>query len=139
LSDVSWEQRLREAGYRLTPARRAVLALLSRAEGPLPPGEVLRRARALCPGLGRATVYRTLSLLVRLGLARAVPGPGGLHYVRAEEGVHRLVCQGCGAELVLELCLAGGLAEELARRYGFSIRGHVLEFYGLCPDCQKGE
>jgi len=132
-----FETRLREAGYRLTPARRAVFAVLRQANAPLSAAEVWRLGSARHSGLGRATVYRTLLLLVRLGLARALPAPGGVRYRCSEGGTHRLVCRGCGAELPLSGCPAGALAQELSEKYGYLVEGHLLEFYGLCPDCQR--
>jgi len=131
------EERLRSAGYRLTPARQAVIRALGEAGRELAPGEVLTAARAACPGLGRATVYRALKLLVQLGLALPVPASGGIRYRLLVGDVHRLVCRGCGAQLPLDLCLAQGLAAQLAQESGYLIAGHVLEFYGLCPDCQR--
>jgi len=29
------------------------------------------------------------------------------------------------------------MAAQLAERSGYLIAGHVLEFYGLCPDCRR--
>jgi len=137
LPDKSWEQRLRAAGYRLTPARRVVVAILQQANAPLSAAEVWRLGRDRHSGLGRATVYRNLTLFVRLGLARALPAPGGMRYRYPLGCMHRLVCRGCGAELPLSGCPAEVLAQELAQRYGYLVEGHLLEFYGLCPDCQR--
>lgn len=131
------EKGLRAAGFRLTPARRAVIAALEGAEAGMRPGELLSAARASCPGLGRATLYRTLRLLVSLGLAQAVPVPGGVRYRLLAGDVHRLVCRGCGAELPLDTCFVREAIPGLARRSGYRIVGHVLEIYGLCPDCRR--
>jgi len=128
---------LRAAGFRVTPARRAIAAALLGVGRPLSPAEVLALARRERPGLGRATVYRTLALLVQLGLVVPRPAPGGIRYSLVSKGMHRLVCRSCGVELLLTECPAGSLAGELARRYGFQVDGHLLEFYGLCPDCQR--
>ncbi|MBC7099649.1 transcriptional repressor [Candidatus Bipolaricaulota bacterium] len=134
---AAFEDRLRGAGYRLTPARKAVLAVLCQADAPLSALEVWELGRARHSGLGRATVYRTLLLLVRLGLVRALPAPGGVRYRWLEEAAHRLVCRGCGEELPLSFCPADTLAREISERYGYLVEGHLLEFYGLCPDCQR--
>ena len=118
------EGQLRAAGFRVTPARRAVAAALATAGRPLSPAEVLVLARRERPGLGRATVYRALRLLVQLGVALPVPAPGGVKYRLAAGDVHRLVCRGCGAELALDLCVAPALAAQLAHRSGYLIAGH---------------
>ena len=47
-----------------TQQRRAIRAALERAGRPLSPAEVLDFAKAGCPGLGTATVYRNLKALL---------------------------------------------------------------------------
>ena len=131
---------LSAAGYRLTAPRRAVLRVLEEAEAGthLHPEEVLRQARVIYPGLGRATVYRTLALLTELGLLRQVHLGGRLRFARIKEGYHHLVCLRCGHSLRFEDCPEGELEAELARRFDFEIKSHLLEFYGFCSDC-RGE
>ena len=48
-----------------------------------------------------------------------------------------MVCSACGTVMDFEECVAGGMAEELRKRYGFSVQSHLLEFYGLCRDCNS--
>ena len=129
--------RLRDAGFRLTEPRRAVVAALERVGPHITADEVLRHGREIHAALGRATVYRTLELCTELGLLRPVVlGDGGLHYIVAEGGHHHLICTTCGKSVEFDDCALGGLEEELARRFRFEIRGHLLELYGLCSDCR---
>ncbi|MGQ9601186.1 MAG: Fur family transcriptional regulator [Candidatus Bipolaricaulia bacterium] len=134
-------EHLAAAGYRLTAPRRAVLQVLEEAGTHLRPEEVLERARLIYPGLGRATVYRTLALLTGLGLLRPTYLKGGrpARLACVQGGYHHLVCLACGHSFGFEECLEGGLEEELARRFNFKIKSHLLEFYGLCPDCREVE
>jgi len=137
LSDM--ELALRSSGHRLTPARRAVVQVLAEPAGyeHFVPEEVLARARRLHPRLGRATVYRTLEIMASLGFLRVLcDSLGKRYYVRATGGHHHLLCRGCNAVVPLATCPAEGLEEELAKRFGYTLEGHVLEFYGLCPACQ---
>ncbi len=63
------------AGFKLTLPRQAVLEVLESSDGHLTPAEVLERAQAIYPSLGRATVYRTLEVLTNLGVVRPdLPG-----------------------------------------------------------------
>jgi Fur family ferric uptake transcriptional regulator len=130
-------QRLRSAGYKITPPRLAVLEIIQREGEHLNPNEILARAQTIHPQTGRATVYRTLELLTQLGIVRPIyVGDTGPTYIRAEGGHHHLVCSRCGRVVDFEQCVADGMEQELEARFGFRIHSHLLEFYGLCPHCQ---
>jgi Fur family transcriptional regulator, ferric uptake regulator len=127
---------VQSAGFKLTPPRQAVLEALESGDGHMTPAEVLERAQAIYPGLGRATVYRTLELLTSLGVVRPIfLGERGVCLTLAEGGHHHLVCSDCGAVIEFDECAVGELEQELAQRLNFQIRGHLLEFYGLCEQC----
>lgn len=133
-------ERLRQAGYKITPARLAVLEIILREGQHQNPGEILRLAQAIHPNTGRATVYRTLELLTQLGIVRPIyVGESGPTYIRAEGGHHHLVCAGCGKVVDFEQCVADSMERELEARFGFRIRSHLLEFYGLCAECYTVE
>ncbi len=131
------EHALRARGYRLTAARQAILAALA-AAGEHPTADALAAAvHQAAPGVGRMTVYRTLDLLCDLGLLRPVyQGTGAAHYVLLLDGHHHhLVCSRCRRVIEFDDCALGELAETVARRYGFVVEGHLLEFYGRCAAC----
>jgi Fur family ferric uptake transcriptional regulator len=128
--------RLRKAGHKITPPRRAVLDVIQREGEHLNPSEILRQAQAIYPQTGRATVYRTLELLTQLGIVRPIyVGEHGPTYIRAEGGHHHLVCSRCGAIVDFDQCAAESMERDLEARFGFEIRSHLLEFYGFCPHC----
>ena len=132
--------RLKQAGYRLTAPRQAVIQVLEKEGQHLSPSEVLALGRQVYPTLSRATVYRTLDMLTDLGLIR----PIYLHdtsqrYVTALGGHHHLVCTDCGISFEFEQCEAGQLAVMLADRFRFEIHSHLLEFYGLCHNCKQDQ
>lgn len=128
--------RLREAGYKVTPPRKAVLQVIEEEGDHLNPAEVLEHARSIYPKIGRATVYRTLELLTELGIVRPIYlGESGPTYIRAEGGHHHMVCSRCGKVIEFDECVAGAMVDELRERYGFQVHSHLLEFYGLCKAC----
>jgi Fur family ferric uptake transcriptional regulator len=130
-------ERLRAAGYKITPPRLAVLQVIDLDGEHLNPGEILARAQAIHPSVGRATVYRTLELLTQLQIVRPIYlAEHGQTYIRAEGGHHHLVCSECGVVVDFDQCMADQMTQELADRFGFAIRSHLLEFYGLCSTCQ---
>jgi len=131
---------LREAGYRLTAPRLAIIKVLEAETGHLSPAEVLEKGRAFYPALSRATVYRTLDLLTKLGLLRPIYlGEGNLCFIYPREGHHHLICSRCGMVVDFDECIAAPLGQALSERFGFRIESHLLEFYGLCENCQKDE
>ena len=133
-------QALRQAGYRLTRPRQAVLQVLQGNQEGLNPEEVYQQGKAICPTLGLVTVYRTLNLLAEMGLVRRVHSEQRCHsYASAGLDRHYLVCQDC--HRVIEFPCEGleTMIEGLRQRTGYTITEHLLEFSGLCPDCQEGE
>ena len=138
MGEPDWSAQLRAAGYKITPARAAVLESIPQESEHLNPAEILRQGRALYPALGRATVYRTLELLTTLGIVRPIYiGEAGPTYIRSAGGHHHLVCSRCGVMVDFDSCAADDMVADLHARYGFIIRSHLLEFYGLCPECQS--
>ncbi len=90
-------------------------------------------------GIGQTTVYRTLKLLCDAGLATEIHFTDGItRYEIAKPDSHHdhLVCLECGK--IVEICDARieMIQRELAETYGFRLRGHVHNLYGICADCR---
>lgn len=102
---------------------------------------IAEAAEALAPaGTGQATVYRTVALLIDMGLLVGVRTTlSEACYTAIGVGhSHPLVCRAC--RKIVHFEGAGDLS--LLERYlevttGFSIYGHHLEVYGICPDCTR--
>lgn len=102
--------------------------------------ELYLKLRAKHPGIGYATVYRTLKLFAESGIAREIQfGDGQTRYEQVSEGEHHdhLVCTRCGAIAEFENETIEKLQHEVAAAYGFLIETHKLELYGLCAKCRK--
>lgn len=89
-------------------------------------------------GVGQATVYRTVSLLDEMGLLVRVhtPDPEACYTAIGVGHSHPLVCRKC--RKVVDFDGEGDLSmleRHLEATTGFSIYGHHLEVYGVCPDC----
>ena len=129
-------EKLRSAGYKLTPPRLAVLKVLEESDKHLSHADVLAQGRSIYPTLGRATVYRTLEILTGLGVVRPIYlGDQSVSFTRVDQGHHHLICTDCGAVMEFDDCVIGELQHILTNRHQFRIRGHLLEFYGLCSRC----
>ena len=139
---MDWQDKLSEAGYRLSQPRKIVMAVLNAARVPLAPLAVFKKAQEDGYQLGMVSVYRTLNLLASVGLVTHVYfDDGNQGYVLASGGhFHHIVCKTC--EQVIEFAGAEDLSALVARvqqETGFHVSDHLLQFYGLCPDCQKAQ
>ncbi len=125
---------LRGQGFKITTPRFRVIEWLSDREGNFTAEELA----AELAHVGRATVYRTLKLLLDRGLVcKVVLGDGSVCY-RLSDKIHHhhLVCVGCGATEDIGRC---GVEEVLASVHeasGYEIVGHRIEVYGFCPACR---
>ncbi len=133
-------QRLRDAGYKLTNARLTVLSVIEEADGHITSTELLERVNHLDSSIGRASVFRTLDLFTQLNIVRPtyidssvtptyVLMPGGHH--------HHIICTNCNRVIEFENCNLEPLRHELEQRFHVHLSGHLLEFYGLCDDCDS--
>ena len=139
---------MRGFGYRMTVGREAILDILSKADDHLSAEEIYMRVYRTCPAIGLASVYRTLYMLVQLGLVYKFDfGDGRARYELADEikgkgHHHHLVCTKCGKVIDYtdfvdeELALLKKTEEALSQKYNFKIKGHLIQYYGLCPNCR---
>ncbi len=132
------ERYLRSRGLKMTQARETVLTAFLGLESHVSADAVYEAARRLDPGIGQATVFRTMKLLSDAGLAReACRDDGARRYEHAYNHAHHdhLTCVECGAIVEFVDADIERAQEAVYRRYGFASSGHRLELYGLCPDC----
>jgi len=132
---------LRAAGERVTPQRLLVAETLRDAGRQLSAQELWRRVRVRLPGVGRATVFRTLEALVGAGAARRLERSGHVSaYVAcAPAHHHHLVCTACGEVEEIGEAYVRPMAERLADRRGFVVDDARLDFYGRCARCAPAQ
>jgi len=122
---------------RLTPQRQAVLNVLRTAGDHPSAGEVFNRVRRVRPGIGPATVYRSLARLVEGGYVRELSfGDGGARYDANTDRHDHLICDGCRRAVEVDLPVPDSLVGAAAEHTGFVVRRYDLQFRGLCPGCQ---
>ncbi len=103
------------------------------------------------PGIGLTSIYRTLGILVNLGMVHKFDfGHGRARYELAEHPGgrghhHHLVCTGCGRVIDYtdfideEVALLKKTEEALSKKYNFKIDNHLIQFYGLCDSCSNNK
>ena len=130
---------LSERGLRLTGQRRAIAELFFRSEGHHSAEEIYRLVRETNPGIGPATVYRTLKLLREAGLAAGMNTGDGL--ARYESPIRRshhdhLICRSCGLIVEFENDQIEDLQRRVAEQHGYVVTDHRLELFGICGACR---
>lgn len=127
---------LQEQGYRLTPQRTLVWDVLRGQDGHLSAEQICSRVQETFPNVNVSTVYRTLELLVGLGLVRETHlGPGHrLFEVEEEVPHHHLVCEDCGAVVHIHDEDLPGLRATLETGTGFVLR--EVTVFGTCRSCK---
>ena len=127
-------------GLRSTDQRRLIVETFFRSQNHVSIEELLGQVRAQDSRVGYATVYRTLKLLTECGVAYERRfGDGLTRYELADEEAHHhdhLICVECSSITEFEEPKIEQLQEEIAARYGFLLRSHKHEMYGVCPSCQ---
>ena len=129
---------LRRQGLRLTRPRRLILERLAENGAHASAETLYESLRGRRHRLGRATVFRTLKLFARLGIAtgEAPAAPRRRFEVAAGKPHHdHMTCLGCGAVLEFTSPAIERLQREQARRRGFVMQGHALEITGWCRRC----
>lgn len=117
-----------------TKQRQAIRRALDDAGRPLGPHEVLEAAQVHRPGLGIATVYRTLKAMVEEGTLAQVelPGEPPRYEVNGKLHHHHFHCRACDRVYELEGCPEGLRSLTPA---GFSLESHEVVLYGRCAAC----
>jgi Fur family ferric uptake transcriptional regulator len=126
-------------GLRSTGQRRLILETFFESPNHVSIEELLAKVRERDSRVGYATVYRTLKLLSECGIAYERRfGDGLTRYELAGEHSHHdhLICVECGAISEFEEDKIEELQEKVAARYGYELRSHKHELYGVCPDCR---
>ena len=130
---------LRQHGYKLTTQRLKVLSIIFLCQDHLTPAAIHERVHLEHPEISLVTIYRTLTILAKLGLLCKVHAGGNYrsYLIRSpSEHHHHLICSDCSAVINFTYCDFSELEQKLSRETGFKIGGHLLEFLGQCQNCQ---
>lgn len=143
-----WGGRFRGCGYRITIPRQTILDVLSKTDEHLSAEDIYLKVHKIYPGVGLTTVYRTLEILVDMGLLFKFDfGDGRARYELAEgpkgeRHHHHLLCTNCNRVVDYtdfideEKELLDKAEKGLSKKYNFKINGHSIQFYGLCDKCK---
>lgn len=132
---------LREKGLPVTQQRMAVARALFSSSAHQSVDDLEAALRGQDPRLGKATIYRTLDLLVRSGLAEEHDFGEGFkryeHRLSRDPVHHHLVCMESGEVIEFRSEALRRIVEETAARHGFRPTGHKLVIFGLSRASQE--
>jgi len=129
-------------GVRITGQRRVLVGIIQGAARHLDAAQLLELAQKQDPEIDRATVYRTIALLKKLGLIDELDLmhlEGEKHYYEAKTSRDHchITCLKCGAIVEYASSSFEKLKAEIARGSGFEIRVARLELGGFCKRCRR--
>lgn len=132
---------LRQQGLPITLQREVVADVVFNSREHLSVEEIEARLKERGERIGKATIYRTMEILVRSGLVEDHDfGDGFKRYEHlfGHQPVHEhLVCTSCRAVVEFERPEIARIQDDVAAAHGFLPTRHRLEIYGLCSACQE--
>ena len=100
---------------------------------------VYDQVRKELPNVSMGTVYRNLRSLSQAGDIRELDTPGNPSRFDGNSSHHyHFRCEICGRVFDLDETVDRTLERKVARKTGFEVKRHYLEFIGICSGCQKG-
>jgi Fur family transcriptional regulator, peroxide stress response regulator len=130
-----FSERLAESGFRFTPQREHVYAVLLEKRDHPTAEEVFIRAKQEMPDISMATVYNCLDALVQCGLVRQVTLQRGAARFCPNMREHcHFYCDTCASVFDIELPQGNGMALPP----GFRGERFDVTIHGRCPACANG-
>ncbi len=134
-----FKEALKKEGLKYTPQRTAVLEEIIKDKGHRESEEIYLALKKSGQHVSRATIYRTMDILVNNGFARKMNlGDGRARYESKVNSPHHdhLVCMDCG--LIVEFMdqQIEDLQDKIAIQYNFQLKRHIHQLFGLCKKCR---
>ena len=130
---------LRENGLKFTLKRVAVLEEIVNDHGHRECEEIYLALKKRGSYVSRATVYRTMNILVKNGFARKMElGDGRARYESKVGSPHHdhLVCTSCGKIVEFVDQDIEDLQNKIAKHYHFKLQRHTHQLFGICRKCR---
>lgn len=137
--ELRFEGFLRSQKLKLTGERMAILSAVLTRDTHFDAETLHAGLRAKGGDISRATVYRTLDLLVQCGLVRKNSlGSSHANYEAARDNEHHdhLICLNCNKIMEFYRPDLEVLQEEICAENSFKAMHHSLQIFGLCSECR---
>ncbi len=128
-------------GLKSTRKRSEILDEIMATEGHFDPDELYISLKQKGSKVSRASVYRTLPLLVESGFIEEVERVDKhAHYERVSSDSHHdhMICIKCGKVIEFFSPTLEMLQDEICQKEKFNKVRHSLEIFGYCEQCNRG-
>lgn len=135
-----FQEFLQRQGQKLTSERSALVREIFSIHYHFEVDELLFKMKGKNVKISRATIYRSLELLVKSGMVRRVHlGEDHYHYERVTGDSHHdhLVCTICGAVIEFHDEELEQRQREICARNKFTPTFHNLQILGVCDRCRR--
>jgi Fur family ferric uptake transcriptional regulator len=123
-----------------TRSQERIFNLLKTLNRAISAQDIYTELRNRSESMGLATVYRSLEALKLEGVIQVrTLSNGESLYSTMQEDKHHLTCLQCGISVPIDFCPVHELEAQLHQSYQFKIHYHMLEFFGLCNQCQLAQ
>ena len=124
---------LEDRGYRSTIPRQQIVGLLKTKEEGFTAEEICEELAQV----GRATVFRTVKILLEAGLVCKLSMPNGVprYSLALVEHHHHTVCVNCSTVGEFRASTVERLMRSLGNEIDGEVIGHRIEFYITCNTC----
>ena len=120
---------------RLTPQRKEILDILSKANQPLSAEMIFDKLAK--DSINLSTVYRSLDLFFEKELiSKSFMNHSTYYYLNHKDHHHYMICMHCQKMYEID-CHIHHAANEIAHKHDFKITHHDMTVYGYCRACQK--
>jgi Fur family ferric uptake transcriptional regulator len=131
---------IKEKGLRNTPERETIIEEIFCIHDHFDVDELFLRLRNKRRRISKASLYRTIPLLIESGLLKEVYFEDGhFHYehVYGHKDHSHLRCSRCGRIIEFADDEIGTIENRIGKKYHFAVTAHRFELLGYCPQCAK--
>ncbi|WP_010901769.1 Fur family transcriptional regulator [Thermoplasma acidophilum] len=129
---------LKEAGYKITPQRLAVIEYLKKGPGHFTANDVYKEIKKTIPTITLATVYNILKAFADVRCINSFDVDGTTWFENEVELHANLMCKVCGNIVDVKID-KGKLLDLLRENSDADFENITLFVRGVCPDCKAKE
>ncbi|MDI6795534.1 MAG: transcriptional repressor [Desulfatibacillaceae bacterium] len=123
---------------RMTRQRRIILDELKKVKSHPTADQVYEMVRRRLPKISLATVYRNLDILSGAGVILKIESGGTQRRYDGDTSDHSHIrCVRCNRVGDVFVSPINVPAVDESQACGFTVLGHRVEFYGVCPECAR--
>lgn len=138
--EVKFAEFLHRSGLKITQARRQVLEEVFQCHDHFDADDLFLKLKGKQSRVSRATVYRTLGLLVSSKLVRKMnigAGRSVYEHILGHQHHDHLICLKCGEIFEFHNTRVEELQKKVCEEFNFQMMSHTQQIYGVCKKCRK--